>query len=107
MATLRLRDASRKMQATAPAPVVEFRNVSYRVAGTLVLAKRNLQVRFGKTVVLLGRSGLLATNVPSRFRAASNLRSRGSLPAQAKTRLPWTGHPLVRILGFVSILLDP
>lgn len=38
-------------------PVIEFRDVSYRVAGTQVLAGFNLQVQTGETVVLLGRSG--------------------------------------------------
>ncbi len=43
-----------------PAPVglmIEFRDVSYRVAGTQVLSGFNLQVRSGETLVLLGRSG--------------------------------------------------
>jgi len=37
--------------------VIEFRDVSYRVAGTQVLSGFNLQVQNGETVVLLGRSG--------------------------------------------------
>ncbi len=42
----------------APAtPVIEFRNVSYRVGDTQVLSGFNLQVQSGETVVLLGRSG--------------------------------------------------
>jgi len=45
------------MQPTAPSPVIEFRDVSYRVAGTQVLAGFNLQVQLGETLVLLGRSG--------------------------------------------------
>jgi osmoprotectant transport system ATP-binding protein len=42
--------------ASAP-PVIEFRDVSYRVAGTQVLSGFDLQVQKGETVVLLGRSG--------------------------------------------------
>lgn len=38
-------------------PVIEFRDVSYRVAGTQVLSGFNLLVEGGETVVLLGRSG--------------------------------------------------
>jgi osmoprotectant transport system ATP-binding protein len=38
-------------------PVIEFRDVFYRVAGTQVLSGLNLQVQFGETLVLLGRSG--------------------------------------------------
>jgi osmoprotectant transport system ATP-binding protein len=45
------------MQATAATPVIEFRDVSYRVAGTQVLSGFNLQVYGGETLVLLGRSG--------------------------------------------------
>jgi osmoprotectant transport system ATP-binding protein len=41
----------------APTPVIEFRDVSYRVAGTQVLSGFNLLVEGGETVVLLGRSG--------------------------------------------------
>ena len=37
--------------------MIEFRDVSYRVAGTQVLSGFNLQVQNGETVVLLGRSG--------------------------------------------------
>jgi len=43
-----------------PAPanqVIEFRDVSYSVSGTHVLAGFNLQVAAGETLVLLGRSG--------------------------------------------------
>jgi osmoprotectant transport system ATP-binding protein len=37
--------------------VIEFCDVSYRVAGTQVLSGFNLKVQSGETVVLLGRSG--------------------------------------------------
>jgi osmoprotectant transport system ATP-binding protein len=37
--------------------VIEFRDVSYRVADTQVLCELNLQVEKGETLVLLGRSG--------------------------------------------------
>jgi len=37
--------------------VIEFRDVSYCVAGTQVLSGFNLQVQRGETLVLLGRSG--------------------------------------------------
>src|SRR4029077_4421215 len=45
------------MQTAATNPVIEFRDVSYRVAGTQVLSGFNLQVQSGETLVLLGRSG--------------------------------------------------
>lgn len=37
--------------------MIEFRDVSYRIAGTQVLSNFNLQVFRGETLVLLGRSG--------------------------------------------------
>jgi osmoprotectant transport system ATP-binding protein len=45
------------MPSASATPVIEFRNVSYRVADTQVLSGFNLQVQSGETVVLLGRSG--------------------------------------------------
>ncbi len=45
------------MQPAAASPVIEFRDVSYCVAGTEVLSGFNLQVQSGETLVLLGRSG--------------------------------------------------
>jgi len=41
----------------AASPVIEFRNVSYRVGDTQVLSSLNLQVHSGEVLVLLGRSG--------------------------------------------------
>ena len=45
------------MPAEATTPVIEFRDVSYRVDGTQVLSGVTLQVKRGETLVLLGRSG--------------------------------------------------
>ena len=45
------------MQPADANPAIEFRDVSYRVAGTQVLSGFNLQVQSGETLVLLGRSG--------------------------------------------------
>ena len=45
------------MQPEAATPVIEFRDVSYRVDRTEVLAGLSLQVGRGETLVLLGRSG--------------------------------------------------
>jgi len=45
------------MQPETATPVIEFRDVSYRVGDTHVLAGLNLQVARGETLVLLGRSG--------------------------------------------------
>ena len=45
------------MQPAASSPVIEFCDVSYRIAGTQVLSGFDLQVQNGETLVLLGRSG--------------------------------------------------
>jgi osmoprotectant transport system ATP-binding protein len=45
------------MSNDGTATVIEFRTVSYNVAGTKVIANLNLQVARGETLVLLGRSG--------------------------------------------------
>ena len=45
------------MQADASIPVIEFRDVSYRVGDTQILSGFDLQVQSGETLVLLGRSG--------------------------------------------------
>jgi len=45
------------MESGAANPVIEFRDVSYRVDGTQVLCSLNLEVARGETLVLLGRSG--------------------------------------------------
>lgn len=45
------------MQSGNASPVIEFRDVSYRVEGTEVLRGLSLQVAKGETLVLLGRSG--------------------------------------------------
>jgi osmoprotectant transport system ATP-binding protein len=45
------------MVAETATPVIEFRDVSYHVAGTQVLSGFDLEIRSGETLVLLGRSG--------------------------------------------------
>ncbi len=45
------------MQLGHESPVIEFRDVSYRVNGTQVLSDLSLQVASGEALVLLGRSG--------------------------------------------------
>jgi osmoprotectant transport system ATP-binding protein len=45
------------MQPPVANPVVEFRNVAYRMGDTQVLSGVDLQVQLGETLVLLGRSG--------------------------------------------------
>src|SRR5579872_5457203 len=45
------------MPSEAASPVIEFRKVSYTVAGTQVISSLDLQVAHGETLILLGRSG--------------------------------------------------
>ena len=48
---------ARMDSAAVATPVIEFRNVSYRIGGTVVVDDLNLQVKVGEVLVLLGRSG--------------------------------------------------
>lgn len=45
------------MESAAAPPVIEFRDVSYQIAGNQILSGFNLQIQSGESVVLLGRSG--------------------------------------------------
>lgn len=45
------------MPPESKSPVIEFRDVSYRVNGTQVLCDLSLEINSGETLVLLGRSG--------------------------------------------------
>src|SRR3954447_25289298 len=45
------------MSDAAATPAIEFRDVSFHVGQTQVIAGLNLQVARGETLVLLGRSG--------------------------------------------------
>ena len=45
------------MPPTLATPVIEFRDVSYRLTDAQILSGLNLQVQSGETLVLLGRSG--------------------------------------------------
>jgi osmoprotectant transport system ATP-binding protein len=46
-----------QMNSSPANPVIEFCNVGYSIKGTPILSGLSLQVRFGETLVLLGRSG--------------------------------------------------
>jgi osmoprotectant transport system ATP-binding protein len=46
-----------QMHSSSTNPVIEFCEVGYRINGAQVLSGLNLQVYFGETLVLLGRSG--------------------------------------------------
>ena len=45
------------MEPDTAGPVIEFRDVSYRIGDTLVLSNLSLHVSRGETLILLGRSG--------------------------------------------------
>jgi len=45
------------MQSGTETPAIDFRDVSYTVAGTQILSGLNLQISPGETLALLGRSG--------------------------------------------------
>jgi len=88
------------VQPEASIPVIEFRDVSYRVAGTQVLSGFNLQVQSGETLVLLGRSGSGKTT-------SLKLVNRLLTPTSGEIRVKGTSHAeddiirLRRSIGYV------
>jgi osmoprotectant transport system ATP-binding protein len=96
----KLRYAWRDVQPEASIPVIEFRDVSYRVAGTQVLSGFNLQVQSGETLVLLGRSGSGKTT-------SLKLVNRLLTPTSGEIRVKGTSHAegdiirLRRSIGYV------
>jgi len=85
---------------TSDGPIIEFREVSYQIAGTRVLSKFNLQVPAGETLVLLGRSGSGKTTT-------LKLVNRLLVPSAGEVRVrgvPNTEEDLIRLrrgIGYV------
>ncbi len=88
------------MHASGDGPVVEFRDVSYRVNGTDVLSGFNLHIQRGETLVLLGRSGSGKTTT-------LKLVNRLLLPTSGEVRVkdvPTTQGDVIRLrrsIGYV------
>src|SRR5271154_1739046 len=90
------------MQPESP-PVIEFRNVSYRIDGDAsreLLHNLTLEVQCGETLVLLGRSGSGKTTT---LKLINHLLSpsEGELRVDARPTREWDVIQLRRKIGYV------
>jgi osmoprotectant transport system ATP-binding protein len=83
-----------------PTAIVAFRDVSYEIAGRLILDRVNLEVAAGETLVLLGRSGSGKTTL---LKLVNGLLSptRGTVEVEGKPTTAWDPIRLKRSIGYV------
>src|SRR3954464_5510089 len=90
------------LEQSNTAPLVEFRNVSYGVAGmsSLIVSGLNLSVRRGETLVLLGESGCGKTTT---LRLVNRLLmpTSGDVFVEGKRTSEWDAISLRRRTGYV------
>jgi osmoprotectant transport system ATP-binding protein len=90
------------MQPESP-PVIEFRNVSYRIGGNAdreLLHDLTLDVQRGETLVLLGRSGSGKTTTLKLINRLL-IPSAGELRVEARPTSEWDVIRLRRMIGYV------
>ncbi len=81
-------------------PAVEFRNVSYRIAGRPILRNVTLSVDAGETLVLLGRSGSGKTTALKMVNALV-YPTEGEVIVNEKATTAWDPVALRRGIGYV------
>lgn len=81
-------------------PIVEFRNVTYRVGGREILRDFSLQVGAGETLVLLGRSGSGKTTVLKMVNGLLQP-SSGEVLVEGRRTTEWDPIRLRRRIGYV------
>ncbi|MBV9768979.1 MAG: ATP-binding cassette domain-containing protein [Bryobacterales bacterium] len=82
------------------AAALEFREVSYTVAGNLILDKLNLRIEPGRTLVLLGRSGSGKTTALKMLNGLL-FPSTGSVLVEDRATIDWNLIELRRAIGYV------
>ena len=91
------------MSQTESPPVIEFRNVSYRIDGNAdreLLHDLNLTVHRGETLVLLGRSGSGKTTTLKLINRLLTP-SKGELLVETRPTREWDVIRLRRMIGYV------
>lgn len=81
-------------------PAVEFRHVSYRIGGNLILDDLSFTIAPGETLVLLGRSGSGKTTALKMVNALV-LPSSGDVVVEGKPTREWDLIRLRRAIGYV------
>ncbi|MFB3068275.1 MAG: ATP-binding cassette domain-containing protein [Acidobacteriota bacterium] len=83
-----------------PEVAVQFHQVSYRLAGTQILSKLDLEIRQGETVVLLGRSGCGKTTTLKLVNRLLEPTS-GEVRVEGRATTAWDPIQLRRRIGYV------
>ncbi len=81
-------------------PLVEFRNVSYEIAGKPILSGINLTVEQGETLVLLGRSGS-GKSTALKLTNGMLFPTSGQIFVEGKSTREWDPIKLKRHIGYV------
>jgi osmoprotectant transport system ATP-binding protein len=81
-------------------PLVEFRDVSYEIAGRPILSGINFSVEPGETLVLLGRSGSGKTTA-LKMTNGMLFPTRGQVLVEGKSTRDWDPIRLKRHIGYV------
>jgi len=82
------------------AAALEFRDVSYRIGGNLVLDNLNLRIQSGRTLVLLGRSGSGKTTALKMLNGLL-FPSTGQVLVEDRATTGWDLIQLRRSIGYV------
>jgi len=81
-------------------PLIEFRNVSYEVAGKRILSGINLRVEAGETLVLLGRSGS-GKSTALKLTNGMLFPTEGEVLVEGRSTREWDPIRLKRHIGYV------
>ena len=81
-------------------PLVEFRNVSYEIAGKRILSEINLSVEAGETLVLLGRSGS-GKSTALKLTNGMLFPTAGQVLVEGRSTREWDPIKLKRHIGYV------